>query len=73
MQKLKNAKLQLNINKYEFKIEFTKYLKFIIKVGKDICMNLAKIKTIVEWKVSHFIKNIHIFIKFANFYYYFIK
>ena len=73
LQRLKDARLQLNINKYKFEIEFTKYLKFIIEVDKDICMNSIKIKVIIKWKASCSIKSIHTFIEFANFYHYFIK
>ena len=65
--------MQLNIDKYKFEIEFIKYLRFIIKVDKNIHMDPAKIKTIVKWKVSHFIKNVCTFIEFANFYHYFMK
>ena len=50
LQRLKNTKLQLNIDKCEFEVEFIKYLEFIIKVDKGICINLAKIKVIVDEK-----------------------
>ena len=73
MQRLKDARLQLDIDKCEFKIEFIKYLEFIIKADKDIHINLAKIKTIIKWEISYSIKSIRAFIGFANFYHYFIK
>ena len=48
LQRLKNTKLQLDINKCEFEIEFTKYLEFIIEADKSIHINPTKIKAIVE-------------------------
>jgi hypothetical protein len=36
LKKLGKAGLQLNINKYDFKVKSTKYLGFIINTEKDI-------------------------------------
>ncbi len=43
LQKLQNASLQLDINKCDFEVQLTKYLGFIIKVGKGLQMDLAKV------------------------------
>ena len=40
--------LQLNINKYEFKMQLTKYLNFILEVNKEISINPEKIKIIIK-------------------------
>jgi hypothetical protein len=45
---LKNAGLQLDINKYEFKVKNIKYLRFIIEAGKGVQMDLGKVKAILE-------------------------
>ncbi len=41
--------LQINIDKCEFEVKSIKYLKFILKVEKDIQMNPQKMKTIMNW------------------------
>ena len=45
---LYDINLQLNINKYKFKIQLIKYLNFILKVGKEIFINFKKIKIIIK-------------------------
>ena len=45
---LHNAGLQLDIDKYKFKIQLIKYLKFIVKAGKRISMDFEKIKVIMK-------------------------
>ena len=72
-QQLRNIKLQLDVDKCKFKIEIIKYLMFIIKADKELCMNFKKIKTIIKWEVSQSIKNIYMFLEFINFYQQFIK
>ena len=44
--KLQEAKLILNINKYQFERKQVKYLRFIIKVGVGLRINPEKIKVI---------------------------
>ena len=48
LDKLKKARLHLDINKCEFKTASIKYLNFIIKAEKGIHINPNKIKTIRE-------------------------
>jgi len=46
LKRLQDAGLQCNINKCEFKVESTKYLGFIIKVGKGLQIDPEKVKAI---------------------------
>ena len=48
LNKLKEAKLYLDINKYKFNYTFTKYLGYIIKTSKGIRTDLDNIKAIQE-------------------------
>jgi hypothetical protein len=47
---LKNAGLQLDINKYKFKVKSIKYLRFIIEASKGVQMDPSKVKAILEWQ-----------------------
>ena len=40
--------LQLDINKYKFKVKSIKYLEFIIKTRKEIYIDPVKVKVIIE-------------------------
>ena len=70
---LQQTDLQINIDKCEFKTTFTKYLEFIVKVEKDVSMNSDKIKIILKWEQSQFVKSVRFFLNFTNFYWWFIK
>jgi hypothetical protein len=59
--------LQIDIDKCEFEVKSTKYLKFILKV-KRIQMNPQKMKAIMNWQVFKSVKSVQSFIGFANFY-----
>ncbi len=65
--------LQIDIDKCEFEVKSIKYLKFILKVRKDIQMNPQKIKAIMNWQAPKSVKSVQSFIGFANFYWKFIK
>ncbi len=67
------AGLQIDIDKCEFEVKSTKYLKFILKVEKSIQMNSQKIEAIMNWQVFRSVKRVQSFISFANFYWKFIK
>ncbi len=67
------ADLQIVIDKCEFEVKSIKYLKFILKVEKNIQMNPQKIKTIMNWQALRSVKRVQSFINFANFYWKFIK
>jgi hypothetical protein len=72
LQRLREANIQTDVNKCEFHITETKFLKMIID-RDDIKMNLEKMKTIVEWDTSNHSKNVQTFLRFINFYKRFIK
>ena len=38
----------MDINKYEFEVQSTKYLRFVIEAGVSIRMNLEKVKAILS-------------------------
>jgi hypothetical protein len=48
LQQLQNTGLQVNINKCEFKVQFIKYLRFIIKARKGLRIDPAKVKAIKD-------------------------
>ena len=48
LNKLKKTSFHLNIIKCEFEIIIIKYLNFIIKTDRKICINYKKIKIIQE-------------------------
>jgi hypothetical protein len=73
LQRLKDAGLQLDIDKCEFEVQSTKYLGFIIEAGKGIRMDPDKVRAIVEWETPHSVKGVRSFLGFANFYRRFIK
>jgi len=60
--------LQIDIDKCEFEVKSIKYVKFILKVEKNIQMNSQKMKTIMNWQVFKSVKRVQSFINFANFY-----
>ena len=66
--KLQDAGLQLDIDKCEFEDHTTKYLGFIVKAGKGIRMDPAKVQAILEWEAPRSIKGVQSFLGFANFY-----
>ncbi|KAI0994898.1 hypothetical protein K3495_g13281 [Podosphaera aphanis] len=72
LQKLREAGLQLDINKCKFEASEVKYLGLIIS-RKGIEMDLQKIECVKSWKTPSCIKNIQAFLGFANFYRRFIK
>jgi len=65
--------LQIDIDKCEFEVKSIKYLKFILKVKKNVQMNSQKMKTIMNWQAFKSVKRVQSFIDFANFYWKFIK
>ncbi|KAB2098877.1 hypothetical protein AG0111_0g12970 [Alternaria gaisen] len=73
LRKLQDAGLQVDIKKCEFEVKSTKYLGFIIKAGKGISMDPAKVAAIREWEAPQTVKGVRSFLGFANFYRKFIK
>ncbi len=72
LNKLHEADLQMNIDKYEFKIQKISFLKLLIFIN-DLQMNSWKVNVIWSWKVSQSLIHVQIFIDFCNFYQQFIK
>jgi len=71
--RLSEARLQVDVDKCEFEVKLTKYLGFIIKAGKALRMDPAKVKAIMEWAAPTTVKGTLGFLGFANFYQRFIK
>ncbi len=72
LQRLREVELQTNINKCEFFVYETKYLKLIIN-RDEIKINLFKMKTILQWSTSKNLKHVQNFLELCNFYKRFIK
>jgi hypothetical protein len=67
LQRFREIEIQIDVNKCEFHITEIKFLSMIIE-RDDIKMNSEKIKAIVEWNTSHYLKDVQTFVKFVNFY-----
>ncbi len=72
LDKLREVDLQIDIDKCEFKIQKTSFLKLLIFIN-DLRMNSRKVDVIRSWKVSRSLTHVKIFIDFCNFYRRFIK
>jgi hypothetical protein len=72
LQRLREANIQTDVNKCEFHIIETKFLRMIID-RDEIKMNFEKIKAIVKWRKLTHLKEIQAFFEFVNFYRRFIK
>ena len=67
LRKLKEAGLYANIEKYEFKMEKTSFLGFII-LADSLKMDPAKVEAVLNWETTRLVKDIQCFLGFANFY-----
>jgi hypothetical protein len=72
LQRLRNARLQADIDKCEFFVHEIKYLDLIVE-RDEIRMNSKKIEIILQWSISQNLKQIQKFLRFCNFYRRFIK
>ncbi len=72
LNRLREAELQMNIQKCEFNVKETIFLEIIIS-ELDLRMNLSKVTVIISWITSINLKEIQNFVKFVNFYHCFIK
>jgi len=61
----RNTDLQINIQKCEFNVEETVFLKIIV-FKQDLCMNSIKVKAIVNWATFTNLKEIQDFVNFIN-------
>ena len=73
LERLREAGLQLDVNKCEFEMKTTKYLGFIIEVKKSIIMDPANVEAIIKLEAPKTVKKVQGFLGFANFYRKFIK
>ncbi len=69
---LREADLQVDIQKCEFNVEKTVFLEVIVS-EQDLRMNFIKVKVIVNWATSINLKEVQSFVRFVNFYRRFIK
>jgi len=72
LSRLREAELQINIQKCEFNVEETVFLEVIVS-KLNLRMNFSKVTVIVSWITSINLKEIQSFVKFVNFYRRFIK
>ncbi len=69
---LREAELQMNIQKCKFNVKETVFLEVIVS-ELNLRMNFSKVTVIVSWITSINLKEIQSFVKFVNFYHCFIK
>ncbi len=72
LNRLRDADLQIDIQKCEFNVEEIVFLKIIV-FKQDLCMNSIKVKAIINWVTFTNLKEIQNFVDFVNFYQRFIK
>jgi predicted aspartyl protease len=71
--RMREAGLQLDIDKSEFEVKTTRYLGFVITAGKGISMDPTKVDAITNWESPTSATGVRSFLGFANFYRTFIK
>lgn len=67
LQRLRDAGLQVDINKCEFSVTRTRYLGFIIST-KEIGVDPDKVEAIKNWDPPTSVKTVQSFLGFCNFY-----
>jgi len=72
LNKLREADLQININKCEFHVQKTIFLELLISI-KELKMNSRKMQAVVDWSTLNNLTQMQFFIDFCNFYQCFIK
>ncbi len=72
LNKLREADLQMNINKCKFYVQEIIFLELLIFI-KELKMNSWKIQAIMKWSILNNLTQIQSFIDFCNFYWRFIK
>ena len=72
LARLERHNLAISLKKSVFHVDTVKFLRYII--GKDgVTMNKKKVESILSWKAPRSVKDVQIFIGFANFYRRFIE
>jgi hypothetical protein len=72
LQRLRDAGLQVDIKKSEFRTKRTKYLEFIIST-EGIEVDPDKVAVVRDWKALATVKGVQGFLGFCNFYCRFIE
>ncbi len=72
LHRLREADLQMNINKCEFHVQKIFFLGLLLFI-KGLKMNLRKVQAVVEWSTSTNLTQVQFFVDFCNFYRRFIK
>ncbi len=72
LNQLREAELQMNIQKCKFDVKETVFLEVIVS-ELDLRMNFSKVTVIVSWITLINLKEIQSFVRFVNFYCCFIK
>ncbi len=72
LNRLREADLQMNINKCKFHVQEIIFLELLIFI-EELKMNSRKIQTVVKWSTLNNLTQIQSFIDFCNFYQRFIK
>ncbi len=72
LNRLREADLQIDINKCEFHVQKTIFLELLISI-KELKMNSRKMQAVVDWSTFNNLTQMQFFIDFCNFYQHFIK
>ncbi len=72
LNRLREADLQIDINKCEFHVQKTIFLELLISI-EELKMNSRKMQAVVDWSTFNNLTQIQFFIDFCNFYRRFIK
>ncbi len=72
LNRLREADLQVNINKCEFHVQKTIFLELLISI-EELKMNSRKMQAVVDWSTFNNLTQMQFFIDFCNFYWRFIK
>ncbi|KAJ6436365.1 retrovirus polyprotein [Purpureocillium lavendulum] len=72
LARLRDAGLQIDIDKCEFEATSVKYLGFIVEAGKGIRVDPEKVRAIQEWEAPRSARAVRSFLGFANYYRQFI-
>ncbi len=72
LNRLREADLQIDINKCEFHVQKTIFLELLISI-EELKMNSRKMQAVVDWSTLNNLTQMQFFIDFCNFYWRFIK
>jgi len=72
LNKLREADLQINIDKCKFHVQKIIFLELLMSIEK-LKMNLRKMQAVVDWSTLNNLTQMQFFINFCNFYRHFLK